>query len=86
MLKFQIMNSVDIARNRLIDKLLLISSKSYLDALYKIIEQGAIASDKVELGESQIEMLRMSEEDYKAGRFITHEQLEKEEIEWLEKL
>ncbi len=80
------MNSVDIARNRLIDKLLLISSKSYLDALYKIIEQGAIASDKVELGESQIEMLRMSEEDYKAGRFITHEQLEKEDIEWLGKL
>ena len=86
MIKFQIMNSVDIARNRLIDKLLMISSKSYLDALYKIIEQGAIASDKVELGESQIEMLRMSEEDYKAGRFITHEQLEKEDIEWLGKL
>ena len=45
-----------------------------------------MVSDKVELGESQIEMLRMSEEDYKAGRFITHEQLEKEDIEWLEKL
>ncbi len=80
------MNSVDIARNRLIDKLLLISSKSYLDALYKIIEQDSVISEKVQLSESQIEMLRMSEEDYKAGRFITHEQLEKEDIEWLEKL
>jgi predicted transcriptional regulator len=80
------MNAVDIARNRLIDKLLLISSKSYLDALYKIIEQDSVISEKVQLSESQIEMLRMSEEDYKAGRFITHEQLEKEDIEWLEKL
>ena len=80
------MNAVDIARNRLIDKLLLISSKSYLDALYKIIEQDSVISEKVQLSESQMEMLRMSEEDYKAGRFITHEQLEKEDIEWLEKL
>jgi hypothetical protein len=80
------MNAVDIARNRLIDKLLLISSKSYLDALYKIIEQDSVISEKVQLSESQMEMLRMSEEDYKAGRFITNEQLEKEDIEWLEKL
>ena len=85
MVKFQKMNSVDIARNRLIDKLLGISNKSYLDALYKIVEQSPVISDKVQLSESQREMLQMSEEDYKAGRFITHEQLEKEDTEWLGK-
>lgn len=80
------MNSVDIARNKLIDKLLTISNISYFEALYKIIDQSVVTSNNVTLSESQLKMLQMSEDDYKEGRFISHEQLEKEDSEWLEKL
>jgi predicted transcriptional regulator len=80
------MNSVDIVRNRIIDKLLMISNESYLDALCKIVEQSPSIASQVSLSASQIEMLKMSEADYEAGRFITHEQLEKEDTAWLAKL
>ena len=80
------MNSINLVRNQIIDKLLLISNKTYLDALNKIVDQSPEIVDKVQLSASQIEMLKMSNEDYEAGRYITHEQLEKEDSEWLGKL
>ncbi|MBP6183107.1 hypothetical protein [Flavobacterium sp.] len=37
------------------------------------------------LSEAEIEMLEMSEDDIKAGRVMSQEQLDKEDLEWLSK-
>ena len=77
------MSTIDITRNKIIDKLLVISNKRFLDAILQIVDSSPNVSEKVELHPSQIEMLRMSEEDYKNGRVMTQEQLDKEDKEWL---
>jgi hypothetical protein len=77
------MSTIDITRNKIIDKLLVISNKRYLDAILQIVDNSPSVIKKVELQPSQIEMLRMSEDDYKNGRVITQEQLDKEDKEWL---
>ena len=77
------MSTIDITRNKIIDKLLVISNKRYLDAILQIVDNSPNVSEKVELHPSQIEMLRMSEEDYENGRVMTQEQLDKEDEEWL---
>ena len=77
------MSTIDITRNKIIDKLLVISNKRYLDAILQIVYNSPNVSEKVELHPSQIEMLRMSEEDYENGRVMTQEQLDKEDKEWL---
>jgi hypothetical protein len=79
------MNSINLVRNQIIDKLFLISNKKYLDDLHLIVEQSPEIVEKVQLTDSQIVMFKKSNEDYKAGRYITHEQLEKEDSEWLGK-
>ena len=77
------MSTIDITRNKIIDKLLAISNKRFLDAILQIVDSSPSIVEKVELNPSQIEMLRMSEEDYKYGRVISQEQLDKEDKEWL---
>ncbi|MBK8145160.1 MAG: hypothetical protein IPK62_09260 [Bacteroidetes bacterium] len=77
------MSTIDITRNKIIDKLLAISNKRYLDAILQIVDSSPSIVEKVELNPSQIEMLRMSEEDYKYGRVISQEQLDNEDKEWL---
>jgi hypothetical protein len=77
------MSTIEITRNKIIDKLLVISNKRYLDAILQIVDNSPNVSEKVELHPSQIEMLRMSEEDYENGRVMTQEQLDKEDKEWL---
>jgi hypothetical protein len=39
-----------------------------------------------QLNEYELDMLKESEEDIKAGRVISQEQLDKEDLEWLSKL
>lgn len=77
------MTSIDITRNKIIDKLLAITNKSYLDAFYTLIEESTIVKNKIELSEAQITMLKMSENDFENGKIISNEQLEKDEEEWL---
>ena len=80
------MTSVDRIRNSIIDRLLTISNKEYLTALYKLVESGPLVDDKVKLTEEQKVMLQMSEEDIKEDRLIPQDQLDKEDMEWLRKL
>ena len=80
------MTSVDRIRNSIIDRLLTISNKEYLAALYKLVESGPLVDDKVKLTEEQKVMLQMSEEDIKEDRLIPQDQLDKEDMEWLRKL
>jgi hypothetical protein len=79
------MPTVDALRNNLIDKLLTISNKEYLLALNKLVETSAVENDTVSLTEEQILMLQLSDKDIETGKLISHEELDKFDLEWLER-
>ncbi len=80
------MKAVDHLRNNIIDKLLTISNKDYLSALNQIIDNNYVDNDIVNLSEEQILMLNMSEEDIKNHRYLSQENLDKNDLEWLKSL
>ena len=80
------MNRVDVLRDSIIDKLLTISNKDYLAALYKLVEKSTVNDDIVELSEEQIVMLEMSEHDIKNGYFTSQTELDKSDLKWLKEL
>ncbi|MBS1532826.1 MAG: hypothetical protein JSU01_21160 [Bacteroidetes bacterium] len=77
------MATVDTLRNNLIDKLLTISNKNYLQALNQLVESSGIENEPVKLTEEQILMLQLSDKDIQAGKLISQEQLDKNDLEWL---
>ncbi len=77
------MATVNQLRNSLIDKLMTISSKGYLEALHTLVNRSASQNNIVALSDAQVEMLKMSEEDIKQGRFVSQEQLDAEDTAWL---
>lgn len=80
------MNRADVLRDSIIDKLLTISNKDYLAALYKLIEKSTANDDFVELSDEQVVMLKMSEKDIENGNFISQNELDKSDIKWLKEL
>ena len=80
------MATVDKIRKGLIDKILTIKNKEFLEALDKLISSSASESDIVELTEEQKEMLEMSEVDIENGRLISQEAMHKRNLEWLNEL
>jgi hypothetical protein len=80
------MASVDSIRNSIIDRLLTISNKEYLAALFKLVESSSMGNEKLTLTKEQRIMLQLSEQDIYDGRLISQEQLDKEDIEWLKNL
>jgi hypothetical protein len=80
------MSAADNIRNSIIDKLLTISNKDYLSALYQLVSTSSVNEDIVQLSESQILMLNMSDEDIKNGRIVPHDELDKNDLEWLKSL
>jgi hypothetical protein len=80
------MNRADILRNNIIDKLLTISNKDYLSALYQLVESSAVDNDIVKLSDEQILMLKLSDKDIEAGRLISQEELDKSDMQWLKGL
>ena len=80
------MASADSIRNSIIDRLLTISNKEYLAALFKLVESSSIGNEKLTLSKEQRIMLQISEQDIIEGRLISQEQLDKEDIEWLKNL
>jgi hypothetical protein len=77
------MNRADILRNNIIDKLLTISNKDYLAALYQLVEKSSVDNDIVKLSEEQILMLQLSEKDIEDGKLISQEELDKSDMLWL---
>lgn len=77
------MATVDKIRNGLIEKILSIKNKEFLEALDKLITSSASELDMVELTDEQKEMLKMSENDVKAGKLISQEAMDKRNLEWL---
>jgi hypothetical protein len=77
------MAHVDLIRNGIIDKLLTISDKDYLNALLRLIESGLGSDQKIKLTHEQKLMLQMSENDILNGNIISQEDLDKSDLEWL---
>lgn len=79
------MATIDTLRNNSIDKLLAISNKEYLLALNQLVENSAVDNDVVKLTDKQILMLQLSDKDIETSKLIFHEQLDKNDLEWLHK-
>jgi len=77
------MSAADKIRNNIIDKLLTISDKEYLSALYQIVSTSAVNDDMVKLSEAQILMLNMSDDDINNDRVVSFDELDKTDLEWL---
>jgi hypothetical protein len=77
------MNTTDILRNNIIDKLLTITNKDYLSALYHLVNSSSVDQDTVILSEEQILMLQLSDNDIQKGRLISQDQLDKDDLQWL---
>ena len=77
------MATTDNLRNSIIDKLLTISNKDYLAAIYSLLEKSSVDKDVVKLTEEQTLMLQMSDEDIKKGRVISQKQLDQDDLQWL---
>ncbi|MBA2613706.1 MAG: hypothetical protein H0U95_17215 [Bacteroidetes bacterium] len=80
------MTTTDHIRNGIIDKLLTISNKDYLSALFKLVENNKSDKDIVKLTEEQSLMLKLSDKDIKAGKLISQSQLDKNDLKWLKEL
>jgi hypothetical protein len=80
------MNRADILRNNIIDKLLTISNKDYLSALYQLFENSSVDNDIVKLSDEQILMLKLSDKDIEVGKLISQEELDKNDMQWLKGL
>ena len=80
------MDTADNIRNNIIDKLLTISNKEYLNALYKLISKSSVENDAIQLSEDQLLMLNMSEDDIKNNRIVSQKELDKMDLEWLKGL
>lgn len=80
------MAQVDNLRNGIIEKLLAISNKDYLKALYQLVDNSKLENKNVSLTEEQVLMLKLSDKDIKSGRLISQNQLDKEDFKWLKGL
>lgn len=80
------MATVDKLRNGLIDKILSIKNKDFLEALDKLISSSSSESEIVELTKEQKIMLEMSEQDIKSGNLISQEAMDKRNLEWLNEM
>ncbi len=80
------MPTIDNLRNNIIDKLLTITNKDYLTALYKLVENSQVEEDCVKLTEEQKIMLKLSNNDIKNKKLISQSQLDKNDLKWLKEL
>lgn len=80
------MTTSDHIRNSIIEKLLTISNKEYLTALFQLVKNSSTDKGSVKLTEEQIVMLKLSEKDIKQGKLIPQSQLDKSDLKWLKEL
>ncbi len=66
------------------DKLKSVEDDSLLEKIMSLLK--TVDEDKIyHLNEFELNMVKEGEEDIKAGRVISQEQLDKEDLEWLSK-
>jgi archaellum component FlaF (FlaF/FlaG flagellin family) len=83
MFKTTRMATVDNIRNGLIDKILSIKNKDFLQALDQLITSSSSSTELVELTNEQKILLEMSEVDIKNGNLISQDAMNKRNLEWL---
>ena len=76
------MTAIDKIKTGLIDKILSIKNKEFLEALDILISSKSEA-EKVELTKEQKAMLIMSEKDIQNGNLISQDAMNKRNLEWL---
>jgi hypothetical protein len=81
--KLRKMTSADNIRNNIIDKLLTISNKEYLNALYNLVNSNKLDAEIIQLSAAQIQLLNLSDEDIKNNRVVSQEDLDQQDLEWL---
>ncbi len=77
------MATIDNLRSGIIDKIITIRNKEFLEILDKLISLNFSKSEIKELNIDQKTMLEMSKEDIKNGRLISQEAMDKRNLEWL---
>ncbi len=77
------MSTIDKLRLDLIDKILSITNKDYLETLDKLITLDKSKQNIEELTKEQEIMLEMSENDIKSGKLISQDAMIKRNLEWL---
>ncbi len=80
------MKQTDSIRNNIIDKLITISNRDYLNAIYKIVENSTLSIDKLHLSDEQKIMLQLSECDIRENRVITESEMNNNDLKWLKEL
>ncbi len=75
------MATIDNIRNGLIDKILSIKNKDFLQALDNVITSSASSSELVELTNEQKTTLEMSKEDIKNGKLISQDAMNERNLE-----
>jgi len=80
------MTTTDHIRNGIIEKLLTISDKDYLTALFQLVKNSPADKETVNLTEEQIVMLKLSEKDIKERKLIPQSHLDKSDLKWLKEL
>lgn len=80
------MATLDQIKSGIIEKILTISNKEFLEALDILISTNKSSSNVVKLRDAQKALLEMSEDDIKEGRLISQEAMEKRSLEWLNEL
>ena len=80
------MPTTDHIRNGIIEKLLTISNKDYLTALFQLVKNSTSDMEKVKLTEEQIVLLKLSNRDINEGNLIPQSQLDKSDLKWLKEL
>ena len=76
------MESLEIVRGRLIDKIQVAKNRVLLEAINSILESTQ-SEEVLYLSPDQIEILRISENDIAAGNLISDVELAKQDKEWL---
>ncbi len=76
------MSTLDIVKNRLIDRIMITNNEQLLSAIDGIFDSTQPA-EKLELNSYQIEMLKMSENDIVQGSLISETDLAKEDSQWM---
>lgn len=76
------MKTIDIVRNRLIDRIMVTNNEQLLSAIENIFNSTQ-TDDKLSLDSHQIEMLMMSENDIQQGDLISESDLKEEDSKWM---
>jgi hypothetical protein len=76
------MKTIDIVKNRLIDKIMVTNNEQFLSAIENIFNSTQI-NEKLTFDSHQIEMLMMSENDIQEGNLISESKLKDEDSKWM---